>query len=167
MGYSVTHRIETDVDTLWQLFFDERVVRAMLEQLGNPADYKIVEQRVDDQGLQHRTIECWSKVQLPSLITKVFGDGSYTEYGCYDSVAKKYTARCVPKQNGDKVGTKFEITASPIGDGSHCERKVTVENTVNVFGLGSVISSLLERGQRASHDQSAKFLNEWLRSQRG
>jgi hypothetical protein len=166
MGYRVKHVIETDVDGLWRAFFDESLVRAMLRDLGDPADFKIVEQHEDAQGMQHRRIECWSKVELPGFVTKFFGDGSYTEIGCYDSVRKKYSARCMPKHGAEKIGTAFEITASPVGDGSRCERIIDVENTVKVFGLGAMISSVLERTQRATHDHSAKFLNEWLRQQR-
>ena len=167
MGFSVSHVIETDVDSLWRLFFDETVVRALLRDLGDPADFKIVEQHVDEQGLQHRRIECWSKVELPSIVTKFFGDGSYTELGCYDSVRKKYSARCIPKHGADKVGTSFEITASPVADGRHCSRTIKVENTVKVFGIGGMITSMLERTQRAGHEHSAKFLNEWIRAGRG
>ena len=166
MVYCVKHVIETDVDSLWRVFFDESVVRAMLRDLGDPADFKIVEQHTDAQGLQHRRIECWSKVELPGFVTKLFGDGSYTEFGCYDAGRRRYSARCVPKHGADKMGTTFEITAVPVGDGSHCERIIEVENTVKVFGIGGMISGVLERTQRASHDHSAQFLNEWLRGQR-
>lgn len=166
MRYSVSHVIETNVDELWRLFFDESLARAMLRDLGDPADFKIVEEHVDAQGLTHRRIECWSKVELPGFVTKLFGDGSYTEVGCWDAVNRKYSARCIPRHGSEKVGTQFEITASPLQDGKHCQRTITTQNTVKVFGIGGMIASMLERTQRAGHDHSAKFLNDWLRAQR-
>jgi Protein of unknown function (DUF2505) len=164
MSYTVSHTINTDVDGLWRLFFDQEVARAMIKEFGNVGNFEVVEERVDELGLKHRRIECWSNVELPSFAKKLVGDGAYTEIGCFDAERKKYTAQCVPKHGADKFKTSFEVTALPLGDGSTCERQITTENTVKLFGLGGMIESLLERTQREAHAQSAKFLNDWIRS---
>jgi Protein of unknown function (DUF2505) len=164
MSYTVSHTIDTDVDGLWQLFFDQAVARAMIKELGDVGNFEVVEERVDERGLKHRRIECWSNVELPGFVKKLVGDGAYTEIGCFDTELKKYTAQCVPKHGADKFKTSFEVTALPLGDGKRCERQITTENTVKLFGLGGMIESLLERTQREAHAHSAKFLNDWIQA---
>jgi hypothetical protein len=167
MGYSVTHVIDTDVDNLWRLLLDVELADTMLKSFGVPGSYEIVEEREDEQGRLHRRVECNSLVELPGFVTKLVGDGSYTEIGCFDRTFKKYSAQCIPKRGADKVLTSYEITARPLDDGTRCERLIVTENVVKVFGIGGLIQSMLERTQRDAHEQSATFINSWLRSNPG
>jgi hypothetical protein len=164
LGYTVHHTIDADVDSFWQLFFDQDLARAMLRDFGNAATFEVVEDRVDSEGTRHRRIECTSNVELPDFVKKLVGDGSYTESGRYDSALKRYTAQCVPKLGADKFQTHFEITAEPVGDGTRCQRQLVVENTVKVFAIGSMLERLLERTQREAHAKAAEFINGWIRS---
>lgn len=164
MAYTVRHTIDTDVDTLWNLYFDEGLAREMLKSLGDVGGFEVVEDRLDEDGIKHRRVECWSNVELPSIAKKLIGDGAYTEIGAFDTRLKKYKAQCVPKQNADKFGTTFEVTLHPIDGGKRCEREIVVENKVTIFGIGGMVTTMLERVQRDSHEHSAKFLNEWLKS---
>ena len=164
MGYSVTHVIETDVDGFWKLFFDVELARAMLKAFGNVGSFEILEETTDAQGRKHRRIECRSNVELPGFITKLVGDGSYTEIGCYDPSIKRYSAQCVPKRGADKFSTSFQIEPRPIDGGARCERHITTENKIKVFGVGGMLEGLLERAQRDAHTQSANFINEWIRT---
>lgn len=167
MSSTVSHTIDTDVDTFWRLFFDIDLARAMIEDLGNVGGFNIVEERTDAQGLRHRRIECWSNVELPDFVKKLIGDGSYTEVGCFDPVRKTYNAECIPKHNAEKFGTKFEVTAVALDGGKRCERRVATVNKVKVFGIGSMIEGLLERTQREGHDRSARFINNWIHTKLG
>jgi len=164
VGYTVRHTIETDVDGFWKLFMDQDVSRAMMKDFGGGGSYDIVDERVDEHGAQLYRIEYAFNVPLPGFIKKLVGDGSYTEHGRYDPALKKYSARCVPKVNGDKMTTTFEITAVPLGSGERCERVIAVENTVKVFGVGGLIETFLERVQREAHGKAAEFTNRWIRS---
>ena len=164
MGYSVTHVIDTDVDNLWRLFFDVELAYAMLKEFRVPSSFEIVEEREDEQGRLHRRIECFSHVELPGFVTKLVGDGSYTEIGCFDRTVKKYSAQCIPKRGADKFSSSFEVTALPIDGGTRCERHIVTENVVKVFGIGGMLQGMLERTQREAHEQSASFINTWLRS---
>jgi hypothetical protein len=164
LPFTVSHIINTDVDGFWRLFFDYDLARTMLKEFGDLASFEVVEERTDDNGSVHRRIECRSNVELPALAKKLVGDGAYTEVGTYDNVVRKYTAQCIPKFGADKFKTSFEIIAQPLEDGKRCERLITVENTVKVFGLGGVIESFLEKSQREAHTQAADYLNKWLRT---
>jgi hypothetical protein len=163
LGYTVRHTIETDVDSFWKLFLDQNVALAMWQDLGSPGSYEVVEEQVSDVGTRWR-IDYTAQVELPSFAKKFVGDGSYSEFGDYDSVRKQYSARCVPKQNADKFGTTFEISTRPLGDGTRCERVTVVENTVKVYGVGGLIEKFLERTQRDAHNRAADFLNRWIRT---
>jgi hypothetical protein len=164
MPYTVRHTIETDVATLWQLFFDQELARAMIREFGNAGSFEVLEERTDDQGRLHRRIEVKSNVQLPGFIAKFVGDGGYTEVGTFDRALGKYAAECIPSLGADKFKTKFEVTAHPIGDGTRCERQITCENAVKVFGIGGMLEGLMEKVQREAHEQSAGFINNWLRA---
>jgi hypothetical protein len=71
----------------------------------------------------------------------------------------------VPKLGSDKFKSSFEISARSIEDGKRCERQIVVENKVNLFGIGGMLERVLEHTQRDAHEQSAKFMNKWIRAQ--
>jgi Protein of unknown function (DUF2505) len=161
MSYAVRHIVNTDVDNFWRIYFDLDYARAVVQEFGNMGDFEIIDDHVDDQGVRHRRIEVWSTVELPAFAQKLIGNGSYTEVGRWDSKLKRYSAECVPKLNADKLGSRFEIVAHPLAEG-RCEREIMAENTINIFGIGGMVTSVLERAQRDAHAKSAKFLNAWL-----
>jgi hypothetical protein len=161
--YTVTHKIETDVDSFWNAFLDPQLVRALMDDLKEYAGYEVVEERRDESGNFHRRLQCWTKLEIPAIAQKFVGDGKYAEVGVFDNAKKRYKAQYLPNQNSDKIRTDFEIYARPIGDGTHCERVIEVDNTVKIFGIGGMLASLLERTQREVHQHSADFTNHWLR----
>lgn len=167
MSYTVSHIIDTDVDGFWQLFFDLDLARAMLQEFGNMGSFEVVEERVDGDGLRHRTVECRSNVELPDFIKNLVGDGTYTEVGCFDSKQKTYRAQCVPKVGASRFKSSFQVTVRPVDDGKRCERQTLVDNSIKMFGLGGMLEQALERAQRDAHEQSAKFINKWLETRRG
>ena len=164
MSYTVRHTIDTDVATFWKLTFDQELARVMLNKLGNTSEFSMLEERVEGD-ITHRRIEWRTSSELPGFVTKLVGDGTYTEIGTFDAARKKYTASCVPKLGGEKFLTRYEITAEPVDGGRRSARIITTENTIKVFGIGGMIAKLLEQGQRAAHDESAKFINDWIREQ--
>jgi hypothetical protein len=135
----------------------------MLEEVGNVANFEIVEKTIAEDGTMHRRVECTTTVELPAMVKRVVGDGSYTEIGTFDSVHKNYSAHCVPKLGAERFSTRFEVSARPIGAGERCERVIVTENTIKVFGIGGVLESVLERFQREGHTRTAEFINAWLR----
>jgi hypothetical protein len=163
-SYTVTHKIETDVDGFWNAFLDPELGRALMDDLKEYAGFEILEERKDEHGNVHRRINCWTKIEIPAIAQKLVGDGKYTEVGIYDHAKRRYKAQYLPNMNADKLQTHVEIYAQPLGDGKHCERVIQVVNTVKVFGIGSMLASLLERTQREAHVHSADFTNKWLRS---
>jgi hypothetical protein len=164
MAYTVTHKIETDVEGFWKAFLDPELMSAIAEDLKEYAGFEVVEERRDEQGNVHRRVNCWTKFEIPAIAQKLVGDGKYAEVGIFDNAQKRYKGQYLPNKSAEKIRTDFVIYARPIGDGTHCERVIETDNVVKVFGIGGVLASLMERTQREGHDHSAEFTNKWLRA---
>ena len=164
MGYTVTHKIETDVDGFWSAFLDPELGRAIADDLKEYAGFEVVEERRDEHGNLHRRVQCWTKIEIPAIAQKLVGDGKYAEVGFYDHAAKRYKAQYIPNMNSDKIRTDFVIHARPCTNGKHCERVIEVDNTVKVFGIGGILAGIMEKTQREVHTHSADFTNQWLRA---
>lgn len=165
MRYTIKHTIETDLETFWsKLFFDPEFNRSMfLDHLGFTS-YRVLEDRTDPDGTRHRRVESTPKVELPAPARKLFGDNlSYTEVGRFDPSTKHYFVDALPpKVAGDKVKTTSEIWAEPVSD-KRIERIVTVDCSVKVFGLGTLLEGIIEQQTRDNYAKAAEYTNRWIR----
>jgi hypothetical protein len=164
MRYTIKHTIATDVDTFWsKIFFDADFNRMLFVDVLGFTTYEVVENRVEASGVVHRRVECVPKIELPAAARKVLGDSTgYTEVGRYDPSAKKYFVEVLPKMGGEKIKTKSEIWVESRGDKS-CERMAMVDNTVKIFGLGSIVEGFIEQQTRDLYDKGAEFTNRWIK----
>ena len=164
MRYTITHTIETDLDTFWnKVIFDAEFNRALFQDFLGFTTYRVVEDRTEPNGEIHRRIECTPKVELPAAARKIFGDNlGYTEVGRYDPKLRKYFVQVLPNVGGDKVKTTTEIWAEPAGD-KRVERIVNVDNTVKVFGLGTLLEGFIEQQTRDNYARAAEYMNRWIR----
>jgi hypothetical protein len=162
--YTIKHTIETDVDSFWgKLFFDEEFNRTLFLEFLGFTHYKILEDRTEPNGERHRKIDCTPKIEMPAPMRKIFGDSvGYVEVGRFDPNARKYSVQGLPKVGGEKVKTTSEIWAEPLGE-KRCERIVTIDNTVKVFGLGTLIEGFIEQQTRDLYARAADFTNRWIR----
>ena len=164
MRYTIKHTIETDADTYMnKVLFDAELNRRMfLECLGFTV-YRVVEERTEADGVIHRQVECTPKLEVPAPVRKIFGDNlGYMEIGRYDPAVKRYYVQVAPKMGAEKVKTTTEIWAEPLGD-KRCERIVSVDNSVKVFGLGTLIEGFIEQQTRDNYAKAAEFTNRYLR----
>jgi hypothetical protein len=161
--YTIKNFIDTDVDTFWnQLFFNAEFNRTLfMDHLGFKS-YQVVEERKDPDGVVHRRVECLPNIEMPAAAQKIFGSAGYTEIGRYDPAQRKYFVEVIPKMAADRVKTKSELWVEPRGE-KRCERVVTVDNTVRVFGLGTLIEGYIEQQTRDSYGRGAEFTNRWIR----
>jgi hypothetical protein len=161
MRFTTRYPIETGVDGFWSLFFDDEFQLALLRSFQAAATRQVVEQRTDASGLMHMRIEYAAPADLPSLAKKLFGNGEYTEVGRYDANLRKYCAATVPKVGADKIVIHTELSAEPLS-ATRCERVLTMETTVKVFGLAKMLESFLEREQRQAQKRTVDFTNAWI-----
>ncbi len=164
MRYTIKHVIETDVDTFWnQIFFDAEFNRALFIEHLRFKSYQVVEERKQPDGMLIRRVECVPNIELPAAAKKIFGDSvGYTEHGRFDPVQRRYFVDVVTKTGGDRVKTKSEIWVEPRGP-KRCERIVAMDNTVKVFGLGTLIEGYIEQHTRDAYARAAEFTNRYIR----
>jgi len=162
--YTIKHTIETDIDTFWnKVFFDPEFNRSMFVDHLGFTTFNILEDRTDPDGTRHRRVECTPKVEMPAAARKIFGDSfGYTEVGHFDPVAKRYHVQVLPKVGADKSKTTTEIWAEARGE-KRLERIVTVDNSIKVFGLGTLLEGFVEQQTRDSYAKAAEFTNRWLK----
>jgi hypothetical protein len=165
--YTIKHTIETDADTfLNQLFFDSEFNRALFQDGLGFTTYNVLEDSRDPDGTIRRRVEATPKIELPAPARKIFGDSAgYTEIGRFDPAARRYYIEVIPKAKvaADKVKTATEIWVEARGD-KRCERLVQVDNTVKVFGLGTLIEGFIEQQTRDQYAKAAEFTNQWIRA---
>jgi hypothetical protein len=162
--YTIKHTIETDAETyLGKLLFDAEFNRSLfLDYLGFTT-WRIVEDNIDPDGTRHRKVESTPKVELPAAARKIFGDSvGYTEVGRWDPKDKKYYVQVFPNVAGDKIKTTSEVWVEPTGD-KRCERVVSVDNSVKVFGIGGLIEGIVEQQTRDLYAKAAEYTNRWIR----
>lgn len=170
MRYTIKHLIDTDIDTFWnKVFFDPEFNRALFIEALGFTTYNVLEDKRDADGTIHRRIECVPKVELPAAARKIFGHSAgYTEIGTFDPKTRKYTVDVIANMAADKIKTKSEIWVEPratpgtLGD-KRVERVVTVDNTVKVFGLGTLLEGFIEQQTRDSYNRGADFTNRWIK----
>ena len=164
MRYTIKQTIETDSDTFWnKLFFDTEFNRSLFVDFLGFTTYRVLEERTDPDGTRHRRVECAPKVELPAAARKIFGDKlGYIEVGRFDPVARRYYVEAIPNVSADKVKTSTEIWLEPVGD-KRVERIVNVDNSVKMFGLGTLLEGFVEQQTRDSYSRGAEFTNRWIR----
>jgi hypothetical protein len=162
--YTIKHTIETDLDTFWsKVFFDAEFNRALFQDHLGFSNYRVLEERIDPDGVVHRKVASTPKVELPAAARKIFGDNlGYTEIGRYDPSVRRYYVQGIPNIGAEKVKTHSEIWAEPVGD-KRIERIVNVDNTVKVFGLGTLLEGFIEQQTRDLYARGAEFTNRWIR----
>lgn len=167
MRYTIKNTIETDIDTFWnKVFFDAEFNRALFVECLGFTTYNVLEDKREADGTIRRRIECVPKVELPAAARKIFGQSAgYTEVGVFDPKTRKYTVDAIANMAADKIKTKSEIWVEPRGNpgDKRIERVVTVDNTVKVFGLGTLLEGFIEQQTRDSYNRGADFTNRWIK----
>lgn len=164
MRYTIKHTIETDIDTFWgKVFLDAEFNRTLFLDFLGFTTYRVLEERTEPNGVIHRRVECVPKVELPAAARKLFGDNvGFTEVGTFDPATKRYHVDVLPNFGGDKIKTTTDIWTEPLSE-KRCERVVSVDTTVKVFGLGTLLEGVIEQQTRDSYARGAEFTNRWIR----
>lgn len=163
MRYVITHSIDTDEQTFWDLFFDDEFNDALfIGHLKFKAHRVLSFERQPDGRITKRT-EAAPAVELPSTVKKVVGDvTSYVEAGEFDPSTRRYTVDVTPGAAADKVKTRVQIWVEARGD-KRVDRYVEVDNTVRIFGVGKVVEKFIEQQTRDTYTHVAEFTNRWIK----
>jgi hypothetical protein len=165
--YTIKHTIETDIDTFWnKVIFEPEFNRKLFVEFLGFTTYNLLEDRTDPDGVRHRRVDAVPKIELPAAARKVLGDNiGFVEVGRYDPAVKRYYVQVLPKAGGDKIKTTTEIWAEPLGNpgDKRIERIVSVDNSVKIFGIGTLVEGFIEQQTRDSYARAAEYTNRYIR----
>lgn len=126
---------------------------------------RLVEERVDDQGIKHRRVRMEPDTKLPAVIQKVAdsiarGTISYDEVSTYDPATHTVQYRVDSKAN-DRV--KVWGTIRFIADGDGVRRVIDGDIEVKApLGVGGVIERFIESETVKGYAKIHAFLQRWI-----
>jgi len=99
---------------------------------------------------------------MPRPLSKVFGERfSYTEEGTYDPIAERYQFRVIPSAMPERIRAFGSVVVEGLSE-RQCERRVSLEISADVLGLGRVIETYLVATTRQQYAMNAALVNEYL-----
>jgi hypothetical protein len=163
--FTLTHEIHCDVDTFWKIFFDKTFNEELYRKgLGFP-EFTVLEQKETPTGVSRRCAG-QPKLNMPAPVMKLLGSGfRYTEDGTWDAATKTWRWKMTPSAMADKLRQEGKLTVSAAGEGK-VRRVAELINEAKVFGVGGLLESSAEKQLREGWDQSAVFMNQWIKDGR-
>lgn len=160
--FTITHEIQCDEDTFWQLFLDKDFNERMYKEgLGFP-EWRIVEQTETDTEVKRTTQGRPKLANIPGPVAKLLGDSfGYKEVGSMDKKNRHWRYKLTPTTLAEKLRQEGSIRTQPAGEGK-TRRLVELTIEAKVFGIGGLLESTTEKQLRDGWEQSAAFMNKWI-----
>jgi hypothetical protein len=157
--FTITQDIATDVATHWTLFLDDAYDRAQyIEGLHYPA-YELVERTETDAEVR-RTIRVTPLLDLPGPVQKLLGKGfGYEESGRFDKATQIWSSTTTPNMLRGRLRSTSTVRCEPAGD-VRCTRIIELAVEANVFAIGSLVESSLEKNFRTGWAGVAAYMNK-------
>jgi hypothetical protein len=158
---TVAHEYECDVDTFWDVFFDEEHIRALYTEGLRFPKFEILELRRGEYEIVRR-IAATPRLNAPEPIVSALGPKlSFVEEGVFDKATKVYRSRSITTILPDLMRYESQMTVEPL-EGARCKRIAKFEFEAKMLGIGGLIVSGLEKGMRSEWDRATAFTNEWM-----
>jgi len=160
---TITQDIDANPARHWELYLDDAYDRAQyIDGLHYPS-YELVE-RIDTDAEIRRTTRIMPKLDLPGPVARLFGSRfGYLEAGVFDKTKQVWTSLTTPNMLKGKLHSKTTVRVEPNGDG-RCKRTIELEVEANVFAIGGLVESSLEKNLRAGWAGVAAYMNQRLAS---
>jgi hypothetical protein len=160
---TITQRVDGDPARHWALYLDDAYDRAQyIDGLHYPS-YELVERSETDAEIR-RTTRIMPKLDLPGPVAKLFGSRfGYVEAGRFDKATQVWTSTTTPNMLQGKLHTRTIVRVQPDGD-ARCKRTIEVEIEANVFAIGGLVESSLDKNLRAGWAGVLGYMNQRLRS---
>jgi hypothetical protein len=160
--FTVTHTIECNEETFWKVFFDRDFnTELFLKHLGFP-EYSILDQHETDREIV-RKVSGTPKMDMPGPVLKLLGPGfKYVEEGRFDRATKRWNFKMTPSVLHSKLHNTGTMRIEPAGEG-RVRRIAEITIEAKIFGVGGLIESSAEKNMRHGWDNSAIFMNRWLK----
>jgi hypothetical protein len=161
LNVTVAHEYECDVDTFWNVFFDEEFTRALFTDGLRFPKYELLELRRADHEIVRR-IAATPRLNAPEPVVRALGPKlSYVEEGIFDARSKIYRWTSTPTILKDMFRFEGEMRVDPLERG-RCKRVAEFHFQEHTLGIGGLIVTGLEKGLRSEWDRATSFTNAWL-----
>jgi hypothetical protein len=161
--FTIEHELQASEERFWdQIFKSEDFNRALyVEHLGFGYDLESW-----NPATCHRRARIWPVTNIPKALANLLGgEINFVEDGTCDETARLYDFRVIPSRLADRIGIRGRVATTALTDRT-CQRTVTFEIEVRMFGVGAMIESFLEATTREQYDKNAAFIDEYLRAER-
>jgi hypothetical protein len=159
--FTMRHDLDCDCDTFWRLFFEKDFNEKLFKALEFP-EWKLIDTKETDKEII-RNVKATPKMDAPAPVVKLLGSSfGYDEEGRYDKATKTHKFIIKPNVMTEKLRNEGTVKCEPRGDGKST-RVVEIIAEAKVFGLGGMIESSIEKSFRTGWQQSADFINKWVK----
>jgi hypothetical protein len=162
--FTVRHEINCNEETFWKVFFDKEFNEKLYKGELTFPEFKILDQ-TDSDSETVRKVAGTPKMNVPGPVAKVLGSNfSYKEEGRLDKKSKVWSWKMIPGNMADKLRNEGTMRIEKIGD-DRVRRiaDLVIEAKVNML-INGLIESSAEKQLREGWDQSAIFMNNWLKT---
>jgi hypothetical protein len=159
--FTMRHDLDCDCDTFWRLFFEKDFNEQLYKALQFP-EWKLLDTKETDKEII-RTVKAMPKMDAPAAVVKLLGSSfGYDEEGRFDKATKTHKFIIKPNVMTEKLRNEGSVKCEPRGEGKST-RVVEIIAEAKVFGLGGMIESSFEKSFRTGWQQSADFINKWVK----
>ena len=159
--FTMRHELECTPEVFWKLFFEKDFNEQLFKALEFP-EWKLIETKETDKEII-RIVKATPKMEAPAAVRKLLGSKfGYDEEGRYDKASKTHKFIIKPNVLTEKLRNEGTVNCEPRGEGKST-RVVTIIAEAKVFGLGGMIESSFEKSFRVGWQQSADFINKWVK----
>jgi len=159
--FTMRHELECDETRFWKLLFDAEFNEALFKALEFPQWKLLDSKETDTEIIRH--VKAQPKMDAPAAVVKLLGSSfGYDEEGRFDKAKKTLKFVIKPNVMTDKLRNEGHVSTEPRGEGK-ITRVVTITAEAKVFGLGGMIESSFEKSFRTGWQQSADFINKWVK----
>ena len=159
--FTMRHDLDCDCDTFWRLFFEKDFNEQLYKALQFP-EWKLLDSKETDKEII-RTVKAMPKMDAPAAVVKLLGSSfGYDEEGRFDKATKTHKFIIKPNVMTEKLRNEGTVKCEPRGEGKST-RVVEIIAEAKVFGLGGMIESSFEKSFRTGWQQSADFINKWIK----
>ena len=161
MHFEMKHLFRCDEDTFWtKIFFDEEYNRRLFREGLDFALYEPLELKDEAGGGKFRRIKTQPKAQMPAPVQKLLGDPVSVEEGRFDGATRRWSFKLIPHKMADKISIRGELRMVPVAGG--IERHSSFDIKVDIFGIGGIFESFVEKQIKENYDKGAVFTNRFL-----
>ena len=161
----VVHEINCSAETFWKVFLDREFNQTFFLKEAGFSAYEILEQKETETEVTRR-LRGSPKTSAPKAMLKIMGDSfGYLEEGRTIKGSNLWTYKNTPNVLPDKLTNEGSIRIEPAGE-HQVKRLSQFRIEARIFGLSGIIEGVAEKDFRAGSDQSAQFMNRWIRERK-